>query len=92
MRVSTEFRGDDRSATFTSGGPDKVIGTSDDAVCIAKGVREWDESYDTVLFNYSTAFVLPEGLDDAVAPHRVHKFAVGSARTPADVKYVKLIE
>lgn len=64
--ILLHFNSSDRQATFVSLGPDKQKGSADDIICIVSGRRNWDNSRDEIMWDYSKAWRLPEGLQPAI--------------------------
>ena len=58
------FDSSSRSAIFLSAGPDKRKATPDDIVVRIEGRREWDDFYDSVMWNYYKHWSVPEGLEE----------------------------
>jgi hypothetical protein len=78
--ILSSFSDEKRAAVFISIGADGQRNTADDVICIAQGTREWDNEFNTTLWNYYKSWQVPEGLEDIAKPFATTKAEIRTSR------------
>ncbi len=83
--IFVRFDDPTRTAVFFSVGPDGRANSDDDAVCVVKGVKQWDAAHAKLLWHYGKSWRVPEGLEEIVQ-------AYVSEDPPGHVELTQLVE